>query len=49
VVLIKLKFLTFEFPPGIPPAELVVLYYSEGQGKEIRLRKFVSAAAHCTV
>jgi hypothetical protein len=30
-------------------AELMVLYYSEGEGKEIRLRKFVSAAAHCTV
>lgn len=24
-------------------AELMVLYYSEGEGKEIRLRKFVSA------
>jgi hypothetical protein len=30
-------------------AELMVLYYSAGQGKEIRLRKFVTAAAHCTV
>ncbi len=28
---------------------VMVLYYSEGEGKEIRLRKFLSAAAHGTV
>ena len=30
-------------------AELMVLHYSAGEGKEIGLRKFVNAAAHCTV